>query len=228
MSKSRGNVVNPDEIIESYGADSLRLFYMFLGPLEKAKPWSSSGVQGSHRFVRRIWNLLINEEGELYNTIDDSKPDETLTRLLNQTIRKVTEDLDALRFNTAISQLMIFVNALKELTSLPKTVVETLVLLLSPLTPHICEELWEKMGYSSSLAYEIWPSYSEELAKGELITIAVQINGKKRAEIEVAPDIDEKAALDLAKAENNISRYINGKEIKKIILVKNRLLSIVI
>ena len=228
MSKSRGNVINPDEIIDKYGADSLRLFYMFLGPLEKAKPWSASGIQGSNRFIRRVWSMLVEENGNLSKKISDIEADNDLTRLIHQTIKKVTDDIEALRFNTAISQLMILVNEIKERDKYPKTAVEFLVLLMSPFTPHMCEELWEKLGYDDTLTYFNWPEYSEKLAKEELITIAVQINGKRRAEIEVAPGIDEESALALALEHENVKKYVDGNEIKKTVLVKDRLLSIVV
>ena len=228
MSKSRGNVINPDEIIDKYGADSLRLFYMFLGPLEKAKPWSASGIQGSNRFIRRVWFMLVEENGNLSKKISDIEADNDLTRLIHQTIKKVTDDIEALRFNTAISQLMILVNEIKERDKYPKTAVEFLVLLMSPFTPHMCEELWEKLGYDDTLTYSNWPEYSEKLAKEELITIAVQINGKRRAEIEVAPGIDEESALALALEHENVKKYVDGNEIMKTVLVKDRLLSIVV
>jgi leucyl-tRNA synthetase len=228
MSKSRGNVINPDEIIDRYGADSLRLFYMFLGPLEKAKPWSVSGIQGSNRFIRRVWSMLTEENGNLSKKICDIEADNDLTRLIHQTIKKVTDDIEALRFNTAISQLMILVNEIKERDKYPKTAVELLVLLMSPFTPHMCEELWEKLGYDDTLTYFNWPEYSEKLAKEELISIAVQINGKRRAEIVVAPGIDEESALALALEHENVKKYVDGNEIKKTVLVKDRLLSIVV
>ncbi len=228
MSKSRGNVINPDEIIDKYGADSLRLFYMFLGPLEKAKPWSTSGIQGSNRFIRRVWSMLRENDGNLSKKISDVEPDENLTRLIHQTIKKVTNDIEALRFNTAISQMMILVNEIKELDAYPKTVVESLVLLLSPFTPHMCEELWEKLGHNDTLAYCNWPEYNEELVKENLITIAVQINGKRRAEIEVTPGINEESALALALEHDNVKKYVDGNKIKKTVLVKDRLLSIVL
>ena len=228
MSKSRGNVINPDEIIDKYGADSLRLFYMFLGPLEKAKPWSTSGIQGSNRFIRRVWSMLMENDGNLSKKISDVESDEDLTRLIHQTIKKVTNDIEALRFNTAISQMMILVNEIIELDAYPKTVVESLVLLLSPFTPHMCEELWEKLGHNDTLAYCNWPDYNEELVKENLITIAVQINGKRRAEIEVTPGINEESALALALEHDNVKKYVDGNKIKKTVLVKDRLLSIVL
>ena len=149
-------------------------------------------------------------------------------RLLHQTIRKVTEDVETLRFNTAISQIMILFNDLKDRDSLPRAAIETLVLLLSPFTPHLSEELWEKLGHRKGISFVKWPDYSEELAKEDLIKIAIQVNGKKRAEIEVNPGIDEASALKLAKDNDNVSRYLEDKAIKKTVLVKNRLLSIVV
>ncbi len=227
MSKSRGNVINPDEIIQKYGADSLRLFYMFMGPLEKAKPWSATGIQGSHRFVRKVWNLLIDDDGNVSSKIDESEGDEELIRLLHQTIRKVTGDIEEQRFNTAISQVMILVNALRERETYPRNIIENLVLLLSPFTPHMCEELWQRFGHERTIAFHPWPEFNEELAKEELITIAVQVNGKRRGEIEVTPGIDEQSALALALDHDNVKRYVGGNEIRKTVLVKDRLLSIV-
>ena len=213
---------------ERFGTDSLRLFYMFMGPLEKAKPWSTSGIQGSYRFVRKVWNLLIDKNGNLSSNIDDSEADEMLVRLLHQTIRKVTEDIEGLRFNTAISQVMILVNALKERDIYPRHIIEPLVLLLSPFTPHMSDELWERLGNDTTIAFHPWPAYREELAREELITIAVQINGKRRGEIQVTPGIDEQSALTLSLELDNVKKYVEGNEINKTVLVKDRLLSIVI
>ncbi|MBH31698.1 MAG: leucine--tRNA ligase [Candidatus Marinimicrobia bacterium] len=228
MSKSRGNVINPDEIIHKYGADSLRLFYMFMGPLEKAKPWSTSGIQGSHRFIRKVWNLLIDEDGNLSSKIHDNEGDELMIQLFHQTIRKVTEDIEGLRFNTAISQIMIMVNALRERDIYPRHIIESLVLILSPFTPHMSEELWERLGNDTSISFHPWPEYSESLAREELITIAVQINGKRRGEFQVRPGVDEQTALALALENVNVKRYVEGNEIRKTVLVKDRLLSIVV
>ena len=172
--------------------------------------------------------MLTDENGNLSKKISDIETDNDLTRLIHQSIKKVTDDIEALRFNTAISQLMILVNEMKERDKYPKTAVEFLVLLMSPFTPHMCEELWEKLGYDDTLTYSNWPEYSEKLAKEELITIAVQINGKRRAEIEVAPGIDEESALALALEHENVKKYVDGYEIMKTVLVKDRLLSIVV
>ena len=172
--------------------------------------------------------MLTDENGNLSKKISDIETDNDLTRLIHQTIKKVTDDIEALRFNTAISQLMILVNEIKERDKYPKNAIELLVLLMSPFTPHMCEELWEKLGHNDTLTYYNWPEYSEKLAKEELITIAVQVNGKRRAEIEVAPGIDEESALTLALEHENVTKYVDGKEIKKTVMVKDRLLSIVV
>jgi leucyl-tRNA synthetase len=229
MSKSKGNVINPDEILEEYGADAMRLFEMFMGPLEKSKPWSTSGIKGSYRFVKRVWSLFISGDGTLSDAIvNDAEIDDELNRLLHQTIKKVTNDINELKFNTAISQLMTLTNVMKSSQTLSRRLTETFVLLVSPFTPHMCEELWQKLGHTDSLSYHPWPEYDEELAQEELITIAVQINGKRRGEIEVAPGVDEESALRLALEQSNVKRYLDGKEIRKTILVQDRLLSIVV
>jgi leucyl-tRNA synthetase len=164
MSKSRGNVVNPDKVVADYGADSMRLYEMFMGPLEAAKPWSMQGVEGVHRFLQRVWRLIINEDtGNLNVAIADAKADEATTRLLHQTIQKVSGDVETFGFNTAISSMMILVNHLMKLDVVPKSAVEQLVLILSPFAPHIAEELWQKLGHSKTLAYESWPKFDPEL-----------------------------------------------------------------
>ena len=172
--------------------------------------------------------MLTEENGNLSKKISDIETDNDLTRLIHQTIKKVTDDIEALRFNTAISQLMILVNEIKERDKYPKNAIELLVLLMSPFTPHMCEELWEKLGHNNTLTYYNWPEYSEKLAKEELITIAIQVNGKRRAEIEVAPGIDEESALALAFEQENVKKYVDENEIKKTVMVKDRLLSIVV
>ena len=171
--------------------------------------------------------MLTEENGNLSKKISDIETDNDLTRLIHQTIKKVTDDIEALRFNTAISQLMILVNEIKKRDKYPKNAIELLVLLMSPFTPHMCEELWEKLGHNNTLTYYNWPEYSEKLAKEELITIAIQVNGKRRAEIEVAPGIDEESALALAFEQENVKKYVDENEIKKTVMVKDRLLSIV-
>jgi len=228
MSKSRRNVINPDDIILEYGADSMRLFEMFMGPLDKSKPWSTSGLQGCYRFLNRVWKIFIDQNGQISSKIQDCIPEDNVLKLMHQTIKKVTKDIEGLRFNTAISQLMIMMNGLKSLNRLPKQVVETFILLLCPFTPHICEEIWEKLGYSNSLVFHPWPNYDEALAKEEQVTIAVQINGKRRAEFNIERDSDDQAIIDASLALSKVQRYTEGKEVKRTIIVKNRLVNIVI
>ena len=180
MSKSRGNVVNPDDVVQEYGADSFRLYEMFMGPLEKSKPWSSTGLQGCYRFIQKIWKLLTEDPSKIQ---ENCATDETI-KLLHQSIKKVTEDLTALRFNTSVSQLMIFVNHLIILENLDKSVLHQFLLILNPFAPHLSEELNEMLGFET-LAKSSWPEYDPELIIEETITIAVQFNGKTRGNISI-------------------------------------------
>ncbi|GAI15707.1 unnamed protein product, partial [marine sediment metagenome] len=189
MSKSRGNVVNPDKVIVDYGADSMRLYEMFMGPLEAIKPWNMQGVEGVYRFLQKVWRAIIDKEtGELDEMIQEAKADEATLRLLHQTIKKVGYDIETFGFNTAISAMMIFVNHLGKQTVRPKAVVEKFVLILAPFAPHIAEELWGRLGHTDSLVYEPWPEYDKELIKEKEIELAVQLNGK----------IKDRMALSLA------------------------------
>jgi len=184
MSKSRGNVINPDDVVKEYGSDSLRLFEMFMGPLEDTKPWSMHGVEGVFRFLNRSWRMMVNEDGTLNASIQDVPLSTEHERLLHKTIKKVTEDVDTLNFNTAISQMMIFVNEFYGMNPKSKSAMETFVLLLSPFAPHIAEELWQKLGHTKSLAYENWPVYDETKTKDDSVEIVVQFNGKLKAKFQ--------------------------------------------
>lgn len=229
MSKSRGNVINPDDIVGRYGADSMRLFEMFMGPLEKSKPWSTSGLQGVYRFLNRVWTVLIDPDGSISQNFKKIEPQKDLNRLLHQTIRKVTHDIENLRFNTAISQMMILVNQLKAQKTVPRPVVETLVVLLSPFTPHVCEELWERLGHGDQPLVDYpWPEFDEELAREEIITMAVQVNGKRRAEFEIERDSADEEVVDAALELPQVRKHLNGREVKKTIVVRNRLINIVV
>ncbi len=230
MSKSRGNVINPGEIISKFGADSVRLFEMFLGPLEATKPWSTKGVEGLNRFLNRIWRLVIDEDtGEIKSSITEKEPEEKINKLLHKTIKKVTDDIEDgdMKFNTAISYLMIFVNELYKQDTISKTAIEKLILLLSPFAPHIAEELWQRFGNSDSVQLAAWPEYEESLTKENFITIVFQVNGKVRAKQEFEFDTDVKLMEDEALSNENVKRYILGKEIVKIISVKNKMVNIV-
>jgi len=228
MSKSRGNVVNPDKVIADYGADSMRLYEMFMGPLEAIKPWSMQGVEGVHRFLQRVWRLIIDEDtGELAEQVKEAEADEETLRLLNQTIKKVGDDIESFGFNTAISAMMIFINHLNKQTIRPKAVIEKFVLILAPFAPHIAEELWEKLGHTDSLAYEPWPEYDKELIKEKEIQLAVQVNGKIKDRIVVSAEADEEQIKQKALACEKVIAAMAGKSAKKIIVVKPRIVSII-
>lgn len=228
MSKSLGNVVNPDDVVKEYGADSLRLFEMFMGPLEDTKPWSTRGVEGVHRFLNRVWRMMVDEDGNLLSSIKDTELAPEQEKLLHQTIKKVTNDIETLNFNTAISQMMVFVNEFLNLEVKPRKAMETFVLLLSPFAPHLAEELWQKLGHSHTLAYESWPSYDESKIKEETVEIVVQVNGKVRSKFQAPMNLDDEKVKELALNEDAVKRHIDGKQILKVVVVKNRLVSVVI
>lgn len=231
MSKSRGNVINPDKVVDEYGADSMRLYEMFMGPLEATKPWSMRGVEGVYRFLSRVWRLLIDDRAEavtLAGTVQNAEPDRETTRKLHQTIRKVTEDLEGMRFNTAISAMMEYVNHLTRLEVRPRTALEPLVLLLAPFAPHLAEELWAALGHSKSLAYEPWPKYDEALTREDVVEVPVQINGKVRARLQVAAGSDEASLRKTALADERVKSLLEGKQVKKFIVVQGKLINIVI
>jgi leucyl-tRNA synthetase len=228
MSKSRGNVVNPDEIVALYGADSFRLFEMFMGPLEEMKPWNTKGVEGVHRFLNRVWRLFVNEEGTLESSIIDSDPTSDFERLYHQTAKKVTADIEALRFNTSIAQMMIFVNDATKLEKRPRQIMEKYVLLLSPFAPHICEELWAILGHGSTLAMESWPSFDPSKAIEQEIEVVFQVNGRLRSRTFVPMNTDEPALELRALADANVKKYLDGKKIVKRIVVKNKLVNFVV
>ncbi len=228
MSKSRGNVVNPDDVVKEYGADSMRLFEMFMGPLEEMKPWSTRGVEGVFRFLNRFWRLFVNEEGKLDLAIKDVEPTTDFERLFHQTVKKVGDDIDNLRFNTAISQMMIFLNEAMKLETRPRKLMENFVLLLAPFAPHIAEEIWEILGHKKSTAYEPWPIYDEAKCAESTVEVVLQINGKVRSKIAVARDTSNSELERLAFADSNIRRYTDGKHIIKKIIIPNKLVNIVI
>jgi leucyl-tRNA synthetase len=228
MSKSRGNVINPDKVVADYGADSMRLYEMFMGPLESIKPWNIQGVEGVHRFLQKVWRMVIDETtGELEQGVKEAQADEATLRLLHQTIKKVTGDIETFNFNTAISAMMIFVNHLIKQAVRPRAVIEKFVLILAPFAPHIAEELREKLGHTNSLAYEPWPEYDRELVKEKEIELAVQVNGKIKDRIVVAADADEKQIEREALVSAKVKVAMNGKPAKKIVVVKPRIVSIV-
>ncbi|MDH4961074.1 leucine--tRNA ligase [Ligilactobacillus salivarius] len=227
MSKSKGNVVNPDDIVEQYGADTLRLYEMFMGPLDASIPWSEEGLGGTHKFINRVWNLLIDENDNLRDRVTTIN-NHDLDKIYNETVKKVTEDYEAMHFNTAISQLMVFVNNAYKADSLPLEYVEGLVKLLSPVVPHITEELWSKLGHVGSIAYAKWPTYDESKLVEDVVEIVVQINGKVRQHLQVSKDASREELQALALNDERIKQELMDKEVKKVIAVPGKLVSIVV
>jgi leucyl-tRNA synthetase len=231
MSKARGNVVNPDEIVARYGADAFRLYEMFMGPLEQVKPWNTRGVEGTHRFLNRVWRLIAGsdaEDGGNAPALDSAAPTREQLRVVHQTIAKVTEDIEAMRFNTAISALMELTNAAYKWPSMPRAAAETLVLLLSPLAPHLSEELWQRLGHGESLAYHAWPVADPALLKADVLEIPVQVNGKVRGKISVPAEAEEAEVIEIAKRDQNVGKHLAGQNLKRAIYVRGRIVNFVV
>jgi leucyl-tRNA synthetase len=231
MSKSRGNVVNPDEIVREYGADALRLYEMFMGPLEATKPWSMSGVSGVRNFLDRVWRMFVDYKAEdivLLDSIQDTDPTDEQNQILHKTIAAVTRDLDTMSFNTAIARLMEFVNFFTKQETRPRSVLRDFVLLLSPMAPHLAEELWQLLGNKDSLAYETWPTFDEALTKSKQIEIPLQVNGKLRAKLTVPAEVSKEELEKLAMQDQRIQELTSGKNIVKTIVVPGRLFNVVV
>lgn len=228
MSKSRGNVVNPDDVVREYGADSLRLFEMFMGPLEEMKPWSTKGVEGVYRFLNRVWRLYIDDSGNIDARLGGGPASADLQRLFHQTVKKVGEDIEALRFNTAISQMMIFVNEAMKAERVPRDLAQSFVLVLAPFAPHLAEELWEKLGHTESLSFEPWPVFDPTQLTADDIEVILQVNGKVRSKTTVPMNTTEVELERIALADAQILRYVDGKRIVKKIVVRNKLVNLVV
>ncbi|CAJ1181312.1 Leucine--tRNA ligase [Companilactobacillus paralimentarius] len=230
MSKSKGNVVNPDDVVEQYGADTLRTYEMFMGPLDASIAWSENGLSGSSKFLDRVWNLFINDDD--YSTLkDDYVTDENdgkLDKVYNETVKKVTEDYDALRFNTAISQMMVFINEAHKVDTMPRVYAEGLVQLLAPIAPHMMEELWSKFGHTDSISYAKWPTYDEAKLVSDTVEIIVQVNGKLRDKVEVANGTSKEDLEKLATTDEKIQKFIDGKKVVKVIVIPNKIVNIVV
>ena len=228
MSKSRGNVINPDETVDVYGTDSLRIYEMFMGPLDKAKPWSTSGLQGCSRFIKKLWGILVDDEGHISNNITNIESDKKTNQLLHQMIMKVSVNLDKLHFNTCVSEFMIFTNHIQKLDEINRELIKTFIILINPFMPHLAQELWELIDENNELSYEPWPKYNKHLTQLNSIKIAVQINGKRRSEIDISTKDSESEVISKAKNDDKVSLFIEGKVIIKEIYVHQKIVNFVI
>ena len=229
MSKSRGNVVNPDDIIAAYGTDSLRLYLMFLGPLEAMKPWNTKNIEGVHRFLKKIWRECLDAEGAVNPRITDGgaiSPE--AEKVLHETIKKVGEDTEALKFNTAISQMMILGNSLQKEPTVPRAVMLDFLRILAPYAPHLAEELWARLGQTGSVAAAGWPAYDAAKLVSSTITIVMQVNGKHRGDVDVEPGVTEEVLKTMAEQHPKVGPYLAGKPIKRTIYVKGRLINFLV
>ena len=219
MSKSRGNVVNPDDIVRRFGADAMRAYEMFMGPLEATKPWSTRSIVGIRRFLERVWEVALRA--------GDAAPDEALERLVHRTVQKVTEDIEAMRFNTAISAMMVLSSELQKLEAPPRRAVERLVLLLHPFCPHIAEELWVRLGHEPSIQAVPWPEYDPALCEEPEVEVPVQVCGKVRARLRLPKGTDEQTALDLASKDPNVARFLEGRTLRRVVWVPDKILNLI-
>ena len=226
MSKSRGNVVNPDDVREKYGADALRCFILFLGPMDRDKAWQESGIDGVCRFLDRLWRISIDESGK--SIVDDAPLSDELNRLLHKTIKKVGEDIESLGFNTAISSMMILLNDIYKSGHHSRLAIKPLVQILAPFAPHVCEEIWAAMGEQGLAALAPWPSFDSNLTVDSVVTIGVQVNGKSRAAIEIEKDASEEAAVAKAKEQDSVRNALAGKTIDKVIYKAGRILNLIV
>ena len=226
MSKSKGNVVNPDDIVDQYGADTLRLYEMFMGPLTESVPWDEKGLHGANKWVHRVWRLIMDDNNHLrdrISTINDGK----LDKIYNQTVKKVTEDYERMHFNTAISQLMVFVNEAYKVDDLPVEYIQGFIKMISPIMPHMAEELWSQFHESDTITYQPWPTYDSSKIVEDEVEMIVQVNGKVRAKIKMAKDTDRDEAEKVALADENVKKFTDGKDIKKVIVVPNKIVNVV-
>jgi leucyl-tRNA synthetase len=231
MSKRKGNVVNPTEIIAEYGADALRVYICFMGPLEADKPWQTNGLEGQHAWLKRAWKLFFEttEGQEDRPRVKDDAPTPEALRIIHKTIKKVTEDIPSLNLNTAVSALHVATRDLSALNATSRSVLEPLAQLIAPFAPHFAEELWAKaLGRSGGISFVSWPKWNPEWVVDDNVTIAVQINGKRRAEVLVPKDAEEAAVLSAARALPELEGHLAGMAMRRVIFVKNRLLNLVV
>ena len=228
MSKSRGNVINPDETVDKYGSDSMRIYEMFMGPLDKAKPWSTSGLQGCSRFIKKLWSILVDENGILTNRIVDHKDSKETLQALNMMIKKVSDNLDQMQFNTCVSEFMIFTNYLQKLDSINIDTVKSFIIIMNPFMPHLSQELWELIGETNELTYQAWPKYDRDIIISDEIVIPIQINGKRRSEITISVELSEDEVIKKARHDDKIASYLKNTTIIKEIYIKGKILNIVL
>ena len=228
MSKSRGNVVNPDDVVQQWGADSFRLYEMFMGPLEAVKSWQTNGIAGVHRFLSRFWRLVVDSDGEISQRVQAEAESETFQRHLHRTVKKVTEDIEVLQFNTAISAMMELLNAAYKEPGITGESLETFLLLLSPFAPHLGEEIWSRLGHSRTLAYEPWPEYGAELVQAETVTISIQVNGKLRGTLTVPAGMEQETVVEQAREVQGVQRHLEGRTVRKEIFVPGRIVNFVV
>ena len=226
MSKSKGNVVNPDDIVDKYGADTLRLYEMFMGPLTESVPWDEEGLHGSYKWIQRVWRLLMDDNNHLRDRISNFN-DGKLTKVYNQTVKKVTEDFERMHFNTAISQLMVFVNEAYKADDLPAEYMQGFIKMISPVMPHVAEELWSQFGISDTIAYQPWPKYDPAALVENEVEMILQVNGKVRAKVKMAKDTSKEEAEKQALTNEHVQKFTAGKDIKKVIVVPNKIVNIV-
>ena len=228
MSKSRGNVINPDETVETYGSDSMRIYEMFMGPLDKAKPWSTTGLQGCSRFIKKLWSILVDDEGVLSSNVTDKKDGKETLQALNMMIKKISDNLDQMQFNTCVSEFMIFTNHIQKLDSINIDTIRSFIIIMNPFMPHLAQELWELIGETNELTYQAWPDYDKDLAISDEIVIPIQINGKRRSEILISANESESEVISKAKSDDKIASYLKNTTIIKEIYIKGKILNIVI
>lgn len=232
MSKSRGNVINPDAVIDDYGADAFRLYEMFMGPLEQMKPWSMTGVEGVYRFLARVWRLIMeeNQAGEWIRSglVQNIEPTKRQRKVIHATIKKVGEDIEKLSFNTAIAQMMICVNELTGTDEKPLSAMRTLLVLLNPFAPHLTEELWETLGFEGLLCEQPWPEYNPEFLVEDEVQIVIQVNGKVRDRITVSKNISKENLEAIALATGKVQEFTGGKPARKVIVVPGKLVNVVV
>ncbi|WP_429970784.1 leucine--tRNA ligase [Fructilactobacillus sp. Tb1] len=226
MSKSKGNVVNPDDIVNEYGADTLRLYEMFMGPLTESKPWSTEGIVGANRWIKRVWRMYLNDDNSASDMLVDNN-DGKLDKIYNQTVKKVTDDIEKMRFNTAISQMMVFVNEVYKNKQLPKRYAEGFIKLLSPITPHMAEELWQQLGHKDTIAYAEWPTFDESKLQDSEVQMVIQVNGKVRARITVPTGTSKEDIEKIALEDDNIKDNLQDKTVRKVIVIPNKIVNIV-